>query len=186
MSTSNSAASAKRMALIALFTSITCILAPLSIPIPISPVPITLTNLVLFLCLFILSWKEALLSYILYLLLGLCGLPVFSGFSGGPGKLAGPTGGYLIGFIFLILIAGSFFHFFPKKKTLTVIGMILGMAATYTFGTLWLSVQMNLSFPAAFSVGVLPYMIGDGVKIAAASLIGPILQKRLSSIRDNS
>lgn len=80
--------------------------SPLSIPIPISPVPITLTNLVLFISLYILSWKEALISYILYLLLGICGLPVFSGFSGGIGKLAGPTGGYLAGFIFLILIAG--------------------------------------------------------------------------------
>ena len=92
------------MVWVALFTAITCILAPLSIPIPISPVPITLTNLVLFISLYILSWKEALISYILYLLLGICGLPVFSGFSGGIGKLAGPTGGYLAGFIFLILI----------------------------------------------------------------------------------
>ena len=99
MTTTNSISSTKRMVWVALFTAITCILAPLSIPIPISPVPITLTNLVLFISLYILSWKEALISYILYLLLGICGLPVFSGFSGGIGKLAGPTGGYLAGFI---------------------------------------------------------------------------------------
>lgn len=178
MTTTNSTPSTKRMVWIALFTAITCILAPLSIPIPISPVPITLTNLVLFISLYLLSWKEALTSYILYLLLGVCGLPVFSGFSGGIGKLAGPTGGYLAGFIFLILIAGFFMQIFPKKKTLTILGMVLGMAATYIFGTLWLAVQMELSFTAALSVGVLPYLLGDAVKIAAASIIGPILQNR--------
>ena len=128
MTTTNSTPSTKRMVWIALFTAITCILAPLSIPIPISPVPITLTNLVLFISLYLLSWKEALTSYILYLLLGVCGLPVFSGFSGGIGKLAGPTGGYLAGFIFLILIAGFFMQILPKKKTLTILGMVLGLS----------------------------------------------------------
>ena len=177
MTTTNSTPSTKRMVWIALFTAITCILAPLSIPIPISPVPITLTNLVLFISLYLLSWKEALTSYILYLLLGVCGLPVFSGFSGGIGKLAGPTGGYLAGFFMQIL---------PKKKTLTILGMVLGMAATYIFGTLWLAAQMELSFTAALSVGVLPYLLGDAVKIAAASIIGPILQNRLFFIRDNN
>ena len=186
MTTTNSISSTKRMVWVALFTAITCILAPLSIPIPISPVPITLTNLVLFISLYILSWKEALISYILYLLLGICGLPVFSGFSGGIGKLAGPTGGYLAGFIFLILIAGFFMQIFPKKKTLTILGMVLGMAATYIFGTLWLAAQMELSFTAALSVGVFPYLLGDAVKIAAASIVGPILQNRLFFIRDNN
>ena len=169
MTTTNSISSTKRMVWIALFTAITCILAPLSIPIPISPVPITLTNLVLFISLYLLSWKEALTSYILYLLLGVCGLPVFSGFSGGIGKLA-----------------GFFMQIFPKKKTLTILGMVLGMAATYIFGTLWLAAQMELSFTAALSVGVLPYLLGDAVKIAAASIIGPILQNRLFFIRDNN
>ena len=186
MTTTNSISSTKRMVWVALFTAITCILAPLSIPIPISPVPITLTNLVLFISLYILSWKEALISYILYLLLGICGLPVFSGFSGGIGKLAGPTGGYLAGFIFLILIAGFFMKIFPKKKTLTILGMVLGMAATYIFGTLWLAAQMELSFTAALSVGVFPYLLGDAVKIDAASIVGPILQNRLFFIRDNN
>ena len=76
----------KRMVTVALTTAVTCILAPLSIPIPVSPVPITLTNLVLFISVFILNWKDALLSYVVYLLIGLAGLPVFSGFSGGIGR----------------------------------------------------------------------------------------------------
>ena len=120
----------KRMVTIALVTAITCILAPLSVPIPISPVPITLTNLVLFISFFVLEWKDALLSYIIYMLIGLAGLPVFSGFSGGIAKLAGPTGGYLIGFVFLILIAGIIIDRFPHRKLPAIIGMVLGMAVT--------------------------------------------------------
>ena len=85
------------MAVTALMTAVTCILAPLSIPI--GPVPISLTNFAIYLSLYLLDWKKGTISYILYLLLGLVGLPVFSGFTGGIGKLAGPTGGYIIGFI---------------------------------------------------------------------------------------
>lgn len=173
----------RRMVTIALITAITCILAPLSVPIPISPVPITLTNLVLFISVFVMEWKDALLSYVIYLLIGLAGLPVFSGFSGGLAKIAGPTGGYLIGFVFLILIAGIIIHKAPRQKLPAVIGMTLGMAVTYLFGTVWLAVQMELSFTAALSAGVLPYLPGDIIKIIIASIAGPILQNRLVSIR---
>ena len=172
------------LAMVAVMTAVTCVLAPMSIAI--GAVPITLTNLVVYFSLYLLGWKRGSLSVLVYILIGMVGLPVFSGFSGGIGKLAGPTGGYLAGFIFLILIAGFFMQIFPKKKTLTILGMVLGMAATYIFGTLWLAAQMELSFTAALSVGVLPYLLGDAVKIAAASIIGPILQNRLFFIRDNN
>ncbi len=172
------------MVLIALITAITCILAPMSIPIPVSPVPITLTNLVILIGIYLLGWKDATISYIIYLLLGLVGLPVFSGFSGGLGKLAGPTGGYLIGFIFLTLIAGLFVEKFPNNIPLIVLGMILGMIVTYLFGTIWLGYQMNASFLEALAIGVLPYLIGDGVKIVLAIILGPILRSRVARIKD--
>ena len=75
--------------LIGLVTAVTCVLGPLSIPIFISPVPITLTNLILYLSLYLLKTRRAFLSYLVYMLLGMAGLPVFSGFSGGIGKLMG-------------------------------------------------------------------------------------------------
>ena len=78
----------------ALMTAVTCILAPLSIPI--GPVPISLTNLAIYISLYLLGWKRGTISYLIYLLIGLVGIPVFSGFTGGPAKLAGPTGGYII------------------------------------------------------------------------------------------
>ena len=182
-STTKSAFTTKRMVEIALITAVICILAPFAIPIPVSPVPISLTNLVIYIAVFILSWNDALFSYIIYLLLGIAGLPVFSGFTGGLGKLAGPTGGYLIGFIFLALIAGLFVDKFPKNRILAVVGMLIGMAITYIFGTEWLAIQLKMSFVAALSVGVIPYLAGDAVKIIIAIIVGPVLRSRLSHMQ---
>ncbi len=179
--TTTTSVSTRYLVLTALMTAIICILAPLSIPIPVSPVPITLTNLVLYIGLFILPWRQLFFSYIIYMLLGLCGLPVFSGFSGGIGKLAGPTGGYLIGFLFLILIGGLFLRKPEglRGTCLALTGLILGSLATYLFGTLWLSFQMNLTFVQGLFAGVIPYLPGDALKIALALLLGPQLRRRL-------
>ena len=92
------------MSLIGLMTALTCVLGPLAIPLPFSPVPISFTNLAVYLAVYVLGMKAGAVSYLVYLLLGMAGLPVFSGFTGGFGKLAGPTGGYLIGFIFMAVI----------------------------------------------------------------------------------
>lgn len=88
----------------AMMTGIICIFAPMSVPIGL--VPISLTNLVLYFMVYILGMRGTLISYTVYLLLGIVGLPVFSNYTGGVGKLAGPTGGYLIGFYFMIAISG--------------------------------------------------------------------------------
>ena len=180
-STTTKRLSTRKLVLIALMTAITCIFAPMAIPIPVSPVPISLTNLVIMISIYVLGFKDATISYIVYLLL--VGLPVFSGFTGGLGKLAGPTGGYLIGFIFLALIAGLFVDKFPKNRILAVVGMLIGMAITYIFGTEWLAIQLKMSFVAALSVGVIPYLAGDAVKIIIAIIVGPVLRSRLSHMQ---
>ena len=121
----------KQMVLIALMTAVTCVLGPLSIPLPFSPVPISLTNFAIFLAIFVLGMKSGTISFIIYLLLGAIGVPVFSSFRGGLQVLAGPTGGYLIGFIFLALIMGFALEHFDRKLVPTIIGMIIGMAVCY-------------------------------------------------------
>lgn len=179
---STSAVSTYQLVLTALLTAMICILAPLSVPIPVSPVPISLTNLVLYIGIFILPWRQLCASYIIYLLLGICGLPVFSGFSGGIGKLAGPTGGYLIGFFFLALIGGLFMEKAKGRFSILIIllGLVLGSLANYLLGTLWLSFQMNLTFIQGLFAGVIPYLPADMVKIILAMIVGPQIQKRLS------
>lgn len=172
----------KRMTLIALVTAITCVVGPLAIPLPFSPVPITWTNFILYLSGYVLGCQAGTISYILYLLLGLVGLPVFSGFAGGLGKLAGPTGGYLFGFIFTILIVGFVCDKFPKNVAVQIAGMIAGLAICYIFGTMWLAKGLGRTFTEALAIGVLPYLIGDTVKIVAAAIVGPQLKKRISRL----
>lgn len=167
------------LTLIGLMTAITCILGPFSIPIPFSVVPISFTNLAIYLTVFILGLKKGTISYLLYLFIGLVGVPVFSGFSAGPAKLFGPTGGYLIGFIFLALICGFFLYKFKGNIYLYGIGMTLGLIVTYTIGTAWLALQMNLTFMQALLIGVLPYIPGDILKIITIIIVGPIFKKNL-------
>ncbi|MCI5620988.1 MAG: biotin transporter BioY [Lachnospiraceae bacterium] len=171
--------SIQNMATIAVLTAVTCILAPLSITIPISPVPISLTNLVIYFGLYILGWKKETVSYIIYLLLGLVGLPIFSGGTSGPAKLAGPTGGYLIGFIFMTIIAGIIIDKFPKNMIICLLGMILGTAVCYAFGTVWLAISAHMTAQAALAAGVLPFIPGDLIKMILAMMIGPQIRKAL-------
>lgn len=167
------------LTLIALMTAITCILGPLSIAIPFSPVPISFTNLAIFLSAIMLGWKRGTVSFLVYLLIGFAGVPVFSSFTSGPAKLLGPTGGYLIGFIFLALAAGFFVDKFPGKPYMHVLGMVLGMIITYLLGSVWLAYQANMTFQAALFAGVIPYIPGDIVKIIVAEILGTTIKKQV-------
>lgn len=162
-------------------TAVICIISPFALPTVISPVPLTLGTLAIYLCLFALGLKKGFISVILYLVLGLIGLPVFAGFSGGMGSLFGPTGGYLVGYLFLAFIAGLFINRRKNKWYLYLLGMLLGTAACYLFGTFWLAYQMQLTFFEAFTLGVLPYIPADLIKMIAALLLGLPLRKALTS-----
>ena len=173
--------STSQMTLTAIMAAVICILGPLSIPIPVSPVPISFTNLAIYLTVCLLGWKLGTLSYLVYLFIGLIGLPVFSSFSSGVGKLLGPTGGYLIGFIVMSVICGITFEK-CSKKYLLVIGLIFGTVIDYIFGTLWLSYEANLTFVQSLWAGVIPYIPGDLIKIIFAVLLGPVIKNRLRSL----
>ena len=164
-----------RLTLYALFAALLCIFAPMSVPI--GPIPISLTGLVLYFTIFILETKGTLVSYTVYLLLGMVGLPVFSGYSGGLGKLAGPTGGYLIGYLPAILIMGLAPSFARKKSraidlSVTFVGMIVGTAIAYLFGTIWFVIQMGCAVSYALSVCVFPFIPFDIGKMVIATVLG--------------
>ena len=169
----------KSMVLIGLMTAVMCVVAPISLTIPVSPVPISLTGLAVYFTVYVLGMKQGTICYFIYLLTGLVGLPVFSGFTGGVGKIFGPTGGYLIGFIFASLICGFFIGKYPGKVWIHFVGMVLGMIVSYSFGTLWLSLQANMDFTAALWAGVIPFIPGDLVKISIALGAGNTLKKQL-------
>lgn len=172
-----------QLALISLMTAVTCILGPASLALPFSPVPISFTNLAIYFTIFILGTKLGTISYLIYLLLGAVGLPVFSGFSGGLGKLVGPTGGYLIGFILMAYICGIFIERYPTKeikdRVMQVLGMILGTLVAYAFGTAWLAYMAKMSLPAALMAGVIPFIPGDLAKIVITAVAGPEIRSTL-------
>lgn len=169
---------AKLIALVGMMAAVTCVLGPLSIPLPISPVPISLTNFAIYLAIYVLGMKKGTLSYLIYLLIGLAGLPVFSAFTGGPGKLLGPTGGYLIGFIPMALICGIFIEK-RQQRYWHFIGMVLGTLIAYLFGTAWMAWQSGMTFRQGLAAGVIPFIPGDLAKIIICMIIGPEIRKRL-------
>ena len=160
----------------ALMTAVTCILAPLSVPI--GPVPISFTNLAIYLSLYLLDWKRGTLSYFLYLLIGFAGLPVFSGFTGGVAKLAGPTGGYIVGFIPMAIIAGIVIDH-CQKRWIQLLGMIVGTAICYALGTAWFCISASYTVGAALTVCVIPFIPADLIKMVIAMLLGPEIKKRI-------
>ncbi|WP_299237413.1 biotin transporter BioY [uncultured Anaerofustis sp.] len=158
---------------IALCTAVMCILGPISIPISLSPVPISLTQIGIYFAVYALEYKYALISTLLYILIGSIGLPVFSGFMGGINRLLGPTGGYLVGFIFLTLVTGYFIDKYYDNKGFIILGFILGNIICYIIGSLWLAFQSNISIISAFIIGCFPYIPGDIIKSVIAFIVGP-------------
>ena len=173
--------SVQKMAIIALMTAVLCILAPISIPVFISPVPVSLGVLAVYLTAYVLSPLDSLISVIIFILLGTFGLPVFSGYSGGLSKLVGPTGGYIIGFLFTVYISSLFIHM-KKGIIFDVIGMITGLALCYILGTIWFSYQQGKGFIASLLLCVVPFLIGDAIKIIVAVILGTQLNKRLAHL----
>lgn len=161
----------------ALMAALMCILGPMAIPI--GPVPISLTNLVIYLAVYLLGMKGATVSYLVYLLLGAAGLPVFSGYQGGLGKLAGPTGGYLVGFVLMALICGFIMEKFRSHAVLTMLGMAVGTAVAYLFGTVWFVVEMECKVWYALTVCVFPFIPFDLGKIVIATGLGKAVRSAL-------
>lgn len=175
------AASARRsktylMAMTALMAAVTCVLAPLSIPI--GPVPISFTNLAIYVSLYLLGWKWGTVSYLVYLLLGAAGVPVFGGFTGGLGILLGNTGGYLAGFLPMALLAGWVIDH-SRNRGVHLLGMAAGTAVCYAFGTAWFCFVGNTTPLAALGLCVFPFIPFDLGKMAVAMAVGPLIRRRL-------
>ena len=161
--------STRQLAVIGVMTAVTCVLAPFSLPI--GPVPISLTNLAIYFSLYALGAKLGCVSYI--------GVPVFSGFTSGPGKLLGPTGGYLIGFLPMALIAGLLIDKFISRRVICLLGMVAGTIVAYAFGTIWLAYQAGMDWKAALMAGVIPFIPGDLGKMLLAMIAGPQIRRQL-------
>ena len=166
-----------QMAVTALMAAVMCVLGPLTVPI--GAVPISLENFVICLTAWLLGPKFGTLSVAVYLCIGLIGVPVFSGYGAGLAKLAGPTGGYLVGYLLLALIGGLFIEKSNGNPVVSGIGLMLGDAACYVLGTAWFVFQMQCELGYALSVCVYPFIALDLAKIVVSCVVGALLRKRL-------
>ncbi len=165
------------MVYIALFAVIMAICAWIVIPMTI---PFTMQTLGVFLAAGVLGGRRGTAAVLLYLFLGIIGLPVFSGFTGGPGILLGNTGGYLIGFLCIPLTLWIMEHLLPLKSQMLALSMVLGLLGCYTFGTIWFIVMYSkgnnmVSVGIVIGTCVVPFVIPDLIKIMLALM----LRKRL-------
>lgn len=168
------------MVFMAVFAAIICIAAPFSVQI--GPIPITLATFAIYLAGAILGGKRGMIAVIVYIMLGAAGLPVFSNFNGGFAALLGPTGGYIIGYVPLVLLTGIFAEMNSKKHWTMVIGMLLGTAALYTFGTAWFMIMTGSNLGRALALCALPFIPGDLLKIVCVTAIALPLKEKLSRI----
>lgn len=167
-----------QMTSIGLLTALMCILGPLSLPLP-GGVPVSLNGFAIFLTAYLLGWKKGTISYLVYMLLGIVGLPVFSGYGAGLAKVAGPTGGYIVGFIFMTMIAGFFAENKKRNIWIAVLGMVLGSVTDMAFGTVWYMYQSGVALVPALSACVIPFLPGNVIKIAGAAIVGKAVDERL-------
>ncbi len=161
--------------LTSLFAALTATGAYMFIPLPFSPVPLTMQTLFVYLSGACLGSRRGALSQLIYILLGSIGLPVFAGGRAGVGVLFGPTGGYLAGFVVGAYIIGKLVEVRRNQgftdTFLTVASVVAGTVAIYVLGVLQLSNWLKIDVGAALIVGVLPFLPGDVLKIILATLI---------------
>ncbi len=172
----------RQLARIALFPALLAILAQIAIPLPFTPIPLTGQLVGIFLATALLDGKSALLAVFSYLLLGTAGAPVFSLARGGPAMILGPTGGYLLGFLPGVYLAGLLLEKHPSPGMLrTAAAMGLCLLATYFTGSLQLKVIMGYTPSQALMIGVLPHLPLDLLKIALAAALSTRLKARLTT-----
>ena len=161
---------------IALMTAVLCILAPISIPL--GSVSLTLATFALYLMAYILKPKQALAAVGSYLLIGAAGLPVFAGYMAGISRFTAPGGGYLIGYLFLVVVSGWFVQ---KHDSifLQIVGLLLGTLVMYAIGTFWLAFSTGISFLTALPAGMFLFLPFDALKLILAVTIGRKLQTHI-------
>ncbi|MEH6945031.1 biotin transporter BioY [Bacillus sp. JJ722] len=171
----------KFLILTALFAAIIGLLAQVSIPIP--PVPFTGQTLAVGLAATILGARYGTLSVLLYILLGIVGIPVFSSMTSGLGIVLGPTGGYIVGFIPAAFLTGLYIEKTKLNFTNAMIANTIGMIVALVFGTVWLKLSSDLTWITAILSGAAPFIVLGLVKAALASYLGVIIRNRLMTAR---
>ncbi|MEE0424543.1 MAG: biotin transporter BioY [Blautia sp.] len=167
------------LAYIAIFAVVMAVCSWISIPMT---VPFTLQTFGVFMAVGVLGGKRGTLAVLVYILLGVVGVPVFAGFSGGIGVLLNTTGGYIVGFLFSALVMWGIEKVFGKKPVVQIISMVIGLLVCYALGTIWFMVVYARTTGAVglgtvLSWCVIPFIVPDLVKIALAFVLSRKVRK---------
>lgn len=166
------------MVMASLFTALIAVGAYIAIPI--GPVPIVLANFFVISAGLFLGKKWASLSVIVYLILGLVGLPVFSGGASGPGAFAGPTGGFLFSYLISVFVIALISSAGEQNIWKDIIAVLTGIALVYLIGVPWLKYTYHLTWVKAYTAGMLPFIPGDLLKGSAAIVLVRYLRPRFN------
>lgn len=169
--------STKMMVLAGMFAAVLAVLSQIQIPLP-SGVPLTMQTFAVALIGYVLGWKYGIVSVAVWILMGAVGVPVFSQFNGGPGVLAGATGGFIWGFIIMAALCGSAYR---KKTAVSVVYSLLGLAACHLIGVVQFSAVMKTGMAGSFLLVSLPYLIKDVLSLAAAFAVAKAIRAGLNA-----
>lgn len=161
----------KELTIIPIFTALTAVLSQIVIPLPFTPIAINLATLSVYLAGGLLGAKNGTISQLVYVILGAVGIPVFTGLSGGLGIVTGPTGGYIAGYVLAAFTIGIIIHFMGKSVKVIVFALVIGTLLLYTLGTMWFMTISNTQLIPALTMCVIPFLPGDGLKIALATFL---------------
>ncbi len=172
--------STKDMILAGMFAALIGVMGYVSVPIPISPVPISGQTLVIMLIGLLLTPKQAFYSVSAWILVGIVGAPVFSGGRGGIAVLASPSGGYIIGF----LIGAVVISIVKGKKVnlikMSIASIVGGIVVVYLCGVPVMAMLLSMDMATALKAGALPFLIGDFIKVFIAVSLALPLRSRLA------
>lgn len=154
---------------IILFAVFTAICAQLAIRLPFTPVPVTVQTLFVVLAGMMLGPRDGFYAMSWYLIMGLCGAPVFAGFAFGPAVLFGPTGGYLLAFPLAALLSGYVFHSLGRKNWSAFLGAVTGSVAILAGGAVYMGIIFKFSFAETLTLAVAPFVFGEMIKAFIAS-----------------
>ncbi len=166
--------------LTALFAALAAVGAFIRIPLP--PVPVTLQTLFALVAGLVLPLRLSLGSMLAYLFIGLIGLPIFTT-GGGIAAIAGPTGGYLAGLVAAVIVEAIVLRLVPRKNMATyLLAALLATMAIYIPGLLWLKSSLSLSWSATFISGLVPFILGDVLKLIASAFVATRVAPRVEML----
>ena len=165
------------MTKMALCVAILCVTSFLVVPLPFTPIVISLHTVAVNIIGLILSPMQAGITVLIYLLMGLIGLPVFSAGTAGPGKLFGPTGGYYFGFFFAVIAISMLRGKKICVKRYAIVSILVGIPIQHICAIIVMCLHNGGNVAAAFATVSLPFIVGDIVKCVMASMVGVSLNR---------